>query len=71
MSAGTLPVRTIWVRKFVSHTVFRPHGFPPTNAAFAHHAHQIPVAQLETQVPPNAQYHNLGIEMASGEQFIR
>ena len=40
------------------------------NATFAHHADQIPVAQLETQIPPNTQHHNLGIEMATREQFI-
>jgi hypothetical protein len=39
-------------------------------AALAHHADQIPVTQLETQVPANAQHHNLPIEMATGEQFF-
>jgi len=41
-----------------------------TDAAFAHHADQIPVAQLETQVPPYAQHDNLLVEMATGEQLV-
>jgi hypothetical protein len=40
------------------------------DAALAHDAHYIPVAQLETQVPANAQHHNLRIEMAIGKQFF-
>jgi hypothetical protein len=39
-------------------------------AALTHHADQIPVAQLETQVPPNAQHDNLLIEMVAGEQLL-
>jgi hypothetical protein len=41
-----------------------------TDAAFAHHADQIPVAQFETQVPPYAQHDNLLVEMATGEQLF-
>jgi hypothetical protein len=40
------------------------------DAALTPHADYIPVAQLETQVPPNAQHHNLRIEMAIGEQLF-
>jgi hypothetical protein len=40
------------------------------DAQLAHHADQVSVTQLEVQVPPNAQDHNLRIEMAAGEQLF-
>ncbi len=40
------------------------------DAALAHHADQIPIAQFETQVPPNAQHHNLGVQMAACKQLL-
>lgn len=38
-------------------------------APLAHHADQVSVAQLDAQVPPNAQHDYLRIEMAAGEQL--
>lgn len=45
------------------------HQPPVFHALLAHHADQVSVAQLEAQVPPNAQHDYLRIEMAAGEQL--
>src|SRR5580658_7439367 len=40
------------------------------NSPLAHHGHQIAIAELETQIPADAQHHDLLIKMAALEQFF-
>jgi hypothetical protein len=40
------------------------------NAAFAHHGHQIAVAQLVAEIPTNAQHHDLLVEVPTFEQIL-
>src|SRR5580700_3280189 len=40
-------------------------------AAFRHHLHQVPEAELEAQVPPHAQDNDLTIKVATLEQLIQ
>ena len=39
-------------------------------ASFAHHRHQIAIAQLVTQVPTNAPHHDLAVKMSTFEQLF-
>ena len=40
------------------------------NAAFAHHDHQIAIAQFVAQLPANAQHHDLLVEVPTFEQVL-
>src|SRR5713226_9152720 len=40
------------------------------NAPLAHHGHQIAIAELETQIPADAEHHDLLVKMAALEQFF-
>jgi hypothetical protein len=41
------------------------------SAALRHHLHQVPEAELETQVPPREEDSDLTIKVATLEQFIQ
>jgi len=40
------------------------------DTAFAHHGHQIAIAQLKTQIPTNAQQHDLLFKVPAFEQVL-
>jgi hypothetical protein len=40
------------------------------NAALAHHGNQIAIAQLEAQIPPHTQHHDLLVKMPTLEQLL-
>jgi len=45
-------------------------GVCKTNTSFAHHGGQIAIAQLEIQIPPDAQDDDLLIKVPTAEQFL-
>jgi hypothetical protein len=45
-------------------------GVCEVDAALAHHGNQIAIAQLEAQIPPNTQNHDLLVKMPTFEQLL-
>jgi hypothetical protein len=45
-------------------------GVGYTDAALAHHQHQVAMAQLETEIPANAQNHDLLVKVPTFEQLL-